>query len=381
MKIAVFTDSFLPVRGGTELATYNLCKSLIDIGNEVMLFAPDYHREQTFTEFPVERVKSLSLSKSDKMVFSFCDFKRVFKIVKNFSPDIIYYCTANGMARMALRAAKKLGVPCVATIHTKFKDAFYDSCHSKIITKMLLNSLVKKLNRSDKITFVSEDCALQMRGEGFKKDYIVIKNGVNYFEKSNSYAHAKDIKSPFNFFFVGHLIKVKNIQFSLKSLAYLKDKKGYNDFKFSIVGDGKYGKKLKKLTKKLGLENNVEFLGYVGDKNILAKHYGNANLFLLPSTFDNDPLVVLEAAQMGTPSVVLKDTGSSERITNNVNGFVSEYSIEGYAEKLYEIINDKELYNSVCKNINALTGESWNEVAGKYIELFKTAIDEKKSSN
>ncbi|MBE7074648.1 MAG: glycosyltransferase family 4 protein [Clostridiales bacterium] len=379
LKIAVFTDSFLPVRGGTELATYNLCKSLIELGNEVILFAPDYHREQTFTEFPVHRVKSLSLSKSDKMVFSFCDFNRIFKIVKEFAPDIIYYCTANGMARMALRAAKKLNIPCIATMHTKFKDAFYDSCHSKIITKMLLNSLVKKLNRTDEIVCVSNDLGLQLKGEGFKKDYKIIKNGVDYFDKTAPKLQDKEQSDVFNLFFVGHVIKVKNIQFSLRSLAYLKNTKNFSNFKFSIVGSGKYEKTLKKLTKKLNLQNNVEFLGYIGDKNILAKHYSQSHLFLLPSTFDNDALVILEAAQVGTPSVVIKGTGSSERITDNQNGFLSNYTIEEYGDRIYEVLHNKELYNKVCENINTIFGESWKQVALKYQTLFNELIDKKNS--
>lgn len=381
LKIAVFTDSFLPVRGGTELATYNLCKALIDLGNEIVLFAPDYHCEQTFTEFPVERVKSLSLSKSDKMVFSFCDFNRIFKKVKVFNPDIIYYCTANGMARMALRAAKKLNVPCAATMHTKFRLAFYDSCHSKIITRLLLNSLSKKLNRTDLVVCVSNDLGVQLKEDGFKKDYQVIKNGVDYFDKTSPQVFEKSETDIFNFFFCGHLIKVKNIQFTLKSLAYLKETKNFNNFKFSIVGSGKYEKKLKKLTKKLNLENNVEFLGYIGDKKVLAEHYSKAHLFLLPSIFDNDALVILEAAQVGTPSVVIKDTGSSERMIDNKNGFVSEYSVEAYAEKIYQVIHDKELYNAVCYNINSLFGEGWKQVAIKYQNLFNEAIDKKNGNN
>lgn len=44
LNIAVFTDSFFPGSGGTEVATYQLCKTLKDNGHNILLFAPDYHK-------------------------------------------------------------------------------------------------------------------------------------------------------------------------------------------------------------------------------------------------------------------------------------------------------------------------------------------------
>ncbi len=61
--------------------------------------------------------------------------------------------------------------------------------------------------------------------------------------------------------YVGRVMKLKRIDFTLRSLKILKDK-GY-DFKFYIVGKGAETRKLKRLTKELELQDCVEFLGFV----------------------------------------------------------------------------------------------------------------------
>ncbi len=367
MKIAVFTDSFFPAYGGTEKAVYYLTKNLLKLGHQIILFAPDYHREQSFDEFEVVRVRSIKLTQNDMAVLG-GDFKKVFKRLKDFEPDIIYYCTASGMATMAVKAARKLQKPVVATVHTKFKEAFYDGCKSRLITAVMINSFAKKLNKTDRVVTVSNDMAHQLESYGCIDQPQVIKNG---FDSNKTIGkNNKKIGEEINFMFCGRLIKVKNIQFSLKSLAILKKEKKFDNFKFILVGEGNYRKKLEKLIKKEGLADNVIFTGLVKNSDELDKLYRNSYLFLFPSTFDTDGLVVCEAAEEGTPSLTIEGFGASERITNNENGFISKHDERAFAERIYQIVNDKTLYNHVCENISSLKGKTWFEIAKDYSNLF-----------
>ena len=220
MKIAVFTDSFFPGIGGTEFAVYNLCKELKKSGHEIIFFAPDYHCEQKFEEFKVYRVKSVAVSKNDMAVLAKAEYRRVLKLAAAFAPDVIYFCTASGMARLAVKCGEKLNVPVVATIHTKFKDAFYDSTKSNFITNVMIKSLVKKLEKADKVTTVSYDMKRELYNYGFKGEVEVIRNGF----PEITVAHSESEKNlltgkPANFIFCGRLVKVKNVQFSLKALG------------------------------------------------------------------------------------------------------------------------------------------------------------------
>lgn len=371
MKIAVFTDSFFPGWGGTEYATYYLCRDLIALGHEILLFAPDYHREQSFTEFEVCRVKSLKLTQSDMAVLLGPDYGKIFRKVKAFDPDVLYYCSATGMAKCAVKLSKALKKPVVATIHTKFKEAFYDGTKSRLITHCVIRSLASKLNRTDYVLTVSNDMREALKKYGCKKQIGVIRNGSDV---SVTKSDLKERDGVFRFMFSGRLVKVKNIQFSIRSLGLLKRQRGFSNFRFMLVGSGNYKKTLLRLARKEDISENLEFYGYVSDKEKLAALYRKADLFLFPSTFDSDGLVICEAARQGTPSLTLKGVGAGERITDNVNGFLADYDVRSFADRIYEIVSDADLLSRVSNNTDTVKTASWRDVALEYEQVFRNAI-------
>lgn len=372
MKIALFTDSFLPGKGGTENAIVNLVKALTIQNHSVRIYCPDYHKkDQYYKDFSVFRVKSISLTDNEMVALPSLCRKKLFSDLKLFNPDIFYFCSASGMAKAATIYAKKFKKPLVATIHTKFHLAFYDSCKSKLITHILIKSLANKLNKCNGVTTVSHDTAKLLKSYGCRKNVEVIRNGLN--EKINCREINKTFNH-FNFLFCGHVIKVKNIQFSMRCLAKLKNKYGFTNFDFNIAGFGNYQKSLEKLAKKLKIYDNVHFLGYISDKKQLGEIYAKSHLLLFPSYFDTDGLVVLEAASYSTPTLALRGYGCGERLADGKTGFLADYNLNDYSEKLWQIINDKELYEKVCKNLKYLEGKSWSEIAKDYIEYFDKII-------
>ena len=148
MRIAVFTDSFLPGKGGTEQAVYNMCKALTEIeGNVVKVYCPQFHPKKNvdIAEFDVFRVPSFRLNASD-MVALPSIFRQVYRDVEDFRPDVIHFCTVSGMAKAALKAGKRLGVPVVSTIHTDFEQAFMDAMPIKLVVYILMKQLAKRIN-------------------------------------------------------------------------------------------------------------------------------------------------------------------------------------------------------------------------------------------
>ena len=377
LNIAVFTDSFFPGSGGTEVATYQLCKTLKDNGHNILLFAPDYHKDYTTKEFEVVRVKSVPITKNDMVAFPNLDSNKIKTKLDNFQPDIFYFCTVSGMAKCAIKYAKKMHKPVVSTVHTKFKDAFYDSCHSHLITSCLVHSMVSKLNKADRVVTVGYNMRDELAKYGYRGDVLVINNGTDHLKKIESTDQKVFDSSNFKFLFAGRLVRVKNIQFSLHALGLLKREKGFVNFRFYIVGAGPYKKKLQHIAKNENVLDNIVFTGFIGDPKELAKMYANCDLLLFPSTFDNDSLVVLEAGQNHTPALVLANTGASERIIDNQTGFVSDNNLSAYAERIYKIVNDKALLKQVSNNTTNLIGQSWHQVALEYEKIFRELINSK----
>lgn len=200
LRIAIFTDSFLPGTGGTENAVINMCYGLQNNGNIVKVYCPNYHRQYENNKIEIFRVPSIKLSENDMAGFPSLVKNKLLKDVKNFNPDIIHFCTGSGMAKWATKIGKSLNIPVVGTIHTKFRDAFSDSIKSKLIVNMMLKSIANKLTKCQMVSVVGKCQIPDIKSYGYKKDnFIVIKNGVVLKEKDIcSQDDVTNIRTEFN---------------------------------------------------------------------------------------------------------------------------------------------------------------------------------------
>lgn len=111
-----------------------------------------------------------------------------------------------------------------------------------------------------------------------------------------------------NILFTGRVAKIKCLDNLVKAMASCKE-----GWKLRIVGPDQEGHtaELKVLTKNLGIEDQVEFVGPKFDEE-LTKEYAQADCFVLPSHSENFGSVVLEALAVGTP--VIASTGTPWKI-------------------------------------------------------------------
>lgn len=370
MKIAIFSDNYLPGVGGTENAVVNFALALSG-ENEVLVIAPDYNQKFDDSVYPYKTVRifSKAVSKNDSCALPFLD-KRCKRILKEFKPDIVHTMTFGPVSSFGINFALKNNIPTVSTVHTKYRFCYRRSTHLKILSEIILRSFARKLNGVDCVYTVSKDMIKELESYGVKKEIKVIKNGGirrnNTFEKTNN--------TKFTFLFVGLVVKYKNIKFSLDALKKVKDKG--NDFIFNIVGDGQDRKYFEKYVDKIGLNENVRFLGKITDSKILDRIYAQSDLLLFPSVFDNDPLVVCEAGNMGTPSLTVAKTGASERIVDGKNGFISNYSLEDFTNKITELMKDKEKLISAGENAKKLF-TTWEQNKKEYLEVYKEVLNKR----
>ncbi len=367
MRIAIFSDSYLPGVGGTENAVLYYCKELA-IDNEVVLFAPTY--KKPFSDdfnFRTIRIKSKQITKNDSVALpNLC--KKTKEALKEFKPDIIHTMTLGPIFKYAIKYAKKNKIKVVSTVHTKYLYCYKRAIHIPLLAKIIVHSFAKYLNNADCVCSVSHDMQNELKSYGLKKEIVVIKNGG--IRRNNSFVKSEN--EIINFLFVGLIIKYKNIKFTIDALDIVK-KKGYN-FIFNIVGDGQDRKYFEKYVAKKQLSDCIKFLGRTTDSKKLDKLYAENDLFLFPSVFDNDPLVVCEAGNMGTPSLVIEGTGASERINDGENGFTSKYGVEDFAEKIIYFINHRDKLKDAGKEAKNLF-TSWQDNKKEYLTLYKKLLN------
>ena len=101
---------------------------------------------------------------------------------------------------------------------------------------------------------------------------------------------------------------------------------------------GKVRKKrnLEKLASDLGVENNIEFTGFLESYNHVISYMKSSKVFVLPSTREGFGIVALEANACGLPVVTVnhKRNAACDFVTNGVNGFICKLLEGDVAEKI-----------------------------------------------
>ena len=157
------------------------------------------------------------------------------------------------------------------------------------------------------------------------------------------------------FLFVGRLIRAKGVDRLLEACALLVQK-GINNFSIVLVGSGGHRVEFLELVRKLGIERQVRWEGFIPYEN-LGPYYNTCDVFVLPSIEDTWGVVVLEAMCFGKPVLCSRYAGSSEVVRHGTNGYVFDpCNPEELANYMMQFIGKPELstvYGAASKKIMA----------------------------
>jgi glycosyltransferase involved in cell wall biosynthesis len=139
-----------------------------------------------------------------------------------------------------------------------------------------------------------------------------------------------------------------------------------------IVGDGSDRARLQGLTRSLGIDERVRFLGAVDDAT-LKRLYASSDLLALPSTQEGFGLVYLEAMAHGLPSVVAAGSAASEVVEPGLTGFaVDPDDLRELADAMVRLLTDHELWRRTGRAARAAFEARWTEEA--FAERLRAAL-------
>ena len=125
--------------------------------------------------------------------------------------------------------------------------------------------------------------------------------------------------------------------------------KGYN-CEVTFIGSGSFIPKLLKMSKKMNIDNNVNFIGHISSKKILLETLREHDIFIFPSHSEGLPRAVLEAMSCGLPCITSNVGGLPEIIDRKYT--IPFRDIETFSERIIELINNYEELNQLSfKNI------------------------------
>lgn len=151
-----------------------------------------------------------------------------------------------------------------------------------------------------------------------------------------------------NVLFIGRVVKEKGI-YDFAELVSIAE----NNYNFTIVGDGP---ELNNIKKMLSTKNNVQFLGFISDKNKIADILSNNDFLIVPSRKTNGweelfGLVIIEAMAAGLVVIATDHVGPRGIIQNNIDGILLP-ECDNLSDCLYKVIDniDYEQYNKISQN-------------------------------
>ncbi len=353
-------------------------KALKQKGVDVTVVVPVtfYDREVKVKEWEFEGVKinyvkffklpgTMDFHKTGKSLYR--ALKRRLKISEY---DVIHADAALPTGQAAMMLAKRYNKKYV--IHGHGLDVFLDvSYKDRKTCRKIVKEGVTVYNNADAIIGVSKKVIdniaerVNIRGKAF-----VAYNGVNV-DRFVPKEHKNDriiLTS------IGNLIPLKGHNYTIDALKVLNDKYP-NVFKLKLIGRGYLEGDLKDQVKRLGLENVVEFQGYIPYEDV-AKELQKTDIFVLPSFYEALGCVYLEAMACGVPSIGCVNNGIDEVIENGKDGYLVQcQNMPEIVKAIEELINEgKRLDMGLAARKKVEEKYTWESSAEAVLTVYKSVL-------
>ncbi|MDE6670300.1 MAG: glycosyltransferase [Muribaculaceae bacterium] len=377
----IFNDSFPPILDGVTLTVQNYVYWLSRMGRQPCVVTP-WNPVRTEVDYDVMRFFSLPIASRRPYRYGYPKLDPfIWRRLLSTDFKLLHSHCPFSSGRLAVYVKRHTGVPLIGTFHSKYRE---DLKHSfkylpwcvPIIMKRILNFF----NACDHVWIPQAQVEETVREYGYKGKLTVVENGNDFTAladeanldtyRLNARRRLGCSEDKLQLLFVGQHIWEKGIGMIVDALAILKDS---TDFHMHFIGQGYAAHELQQRVEQLGFADRVTMHGVLQGREILADHYAASDLFIFPSMYDNAPLVVREAAAMGTPSILVNGSTASEVISDGHNGFLTGNSAAELAEAIRTLGKDKELRKRVGLEARRTLVRSWEnvveEVAARYDDI------------
>jgi glycosyltransferase involved in cell wall biosynthesis len=294
--------------------------------------------------------------------FYLCLFKKIDVIVCQ-SP------LAQGFIGTILK--KILRKELIIEVHGDWIEATFLSKQRKLefLERKIVPYLARfSLKNADKIRAVSKFTKIQAMKISGDKPYFVFPA----FTDLDIFLHEKDIKFNNYILFVGHLEKVKGIEYLIG--AFNKIHQEFPDFRLVLIGEGGERKNYELRITNYQLQDKVKFTGELPLEEV-QDIMKNCYCLVLPSLSEGLGRVIMEAMALGKPVIGSNVGGIPDLITDDYNGFLVEpKNRDDLYEKMKVLLRDKDLAMQMGKKGREIIKQNFSNQ--KYIENYIKMINQ-----
>lgn len=380
MRIGQFSDSFLPVVDGVGRVVVSYARVMAELGEDVTVFAPEADMGDTSSlPYRVETYRTFSMP--GRMPYRVgiptldIAFERKLRAV---DLDIIHVHSPFMMGHVGVQLARKRRVPVIGSFHSKYYDDFSQILKMDALAKGGVKVVVDFYEQCDEVWAVSEGTAETLKSYGYRGEVYAMPNGTDIRaldptvlpELCARYSIAPDVPL---LLYVGQINWKKNIRRILEAAAMLRA--DGVPFRLLLAGQGPHHDEIAETITALGIGDRAALIGHVNNTRDLDGLYALASLFVFPSLYDNAPMVIREAAAMGTPAVLVAGSNSAEGVTDGANGLLCEDTAASLAAAIRRGLDEPSLLARMGDAAKETIPISWNELVVQVLERYRTLAE------
>jgi len=400
LRIGIFTDYYLPSMGGTEVAVRSHREMLESLGHEVFIITAD----------DPQRDRSDANIVSLPAVGAGPDFNRVAipprgttASLRRLKLDVVHTHTPFTTGLLADMVARDQDVPLVHTVHTLVPEMMtYHPVSGLVLLPVMAGTyypfllrtgrarlasvnlpagvrglrglawklMISSANTATMVTTPSQHLDRRMRGYGLTRPNVVLPNALDTRAYRAPQTLPRDLRIPpadFRIISVGRMTPEKRPQEVVRAFARLHSE---DSLQLVMVGAGPKLEECKRLARSLGVEHRVVFTGLQSPSTVAALLQSSDVFVIASKGFDNQPMVVLEAASAGLP-IVYCDDALTEGLTP-ANALLADPDADGLTRAFATLVEDR----SLCKSMGRASLEESEAFDGSVVRHRLMAVYE-----
>ena len=388
MRIAFGFDIFYPETNGVITTTINLARNLIDMGHQVWFFVP---RDKGFSGHVIENgIRIVHVQAVPAWIYKGIKLLPIYgsyllPYLMKYHIDVVHN-TSPWLMGMALNhAARKIGIPSIATHHTLIDNPIY----------------IKYALKSTKLAYAAQDAIWTVVFNPFFRltwmatapnrntcevlrkrnpdlDVRYVSNGIDISKFDESLPELplpKQINPEWigrkTFLYIGRLGYEKAIDVAFEGFAKCLQKNP--DAQFIVIGQGPAEETLIKLQQELGLEERVHMTGMIPNKEIIGSRIlSKVAAFVTASLSENQAITVIESLCAGAP-IIAADVENMHEIFNESEGWFFEGgNSDDLADKMDWVLNHQEERDKKAAEAKKCRSRfDGKEVAKQFVALYE----------
>lgn len=386
MRIAIFTETYLPQINGVVTHIKILKEGLEALGHTVLIVTADSKTRKHYIKDDVLHCPAHNLKRIYGLDLASPVSRARLHYVREFAPDIIHVHNEFSIGLSGMAIAKILHVPVVYTLHTMYDDYIYYIAPKPLVplTTKLSHRYFRLFPKyANVVTGPSKKCQEYTNEIGSDKKVEVIPNPVeldSFAPTTSTPQQRAQIREQFQIpqdatvaCFVGRLGQEKSVDVLLRFWA--QEITQEDNLYLLIVGDGPEKTHLEEIAEQLHITDTVRFAGKVMHSD-MPPYIHACDIYVTASLSDTNSISMLEGMAGGLPVLQLYDQLNADQVRDGINGYMFRDAKE--MGQLLHRIRDMEpeelqkLKNSVMQSVkNSGAQNLANYIQTIYYTIYK----------